>query len=413
MSKYKVVPIFVVLILLFCAQGCSASPETAAPEAAIPTENPAALSSSPTPIPDQSGTYAMYRGNLERSGFFTAQAPVENAGLLWQAQGAAPGASPVLAGGQLLVGGPDGLSALDSQTGSLLWHSKTAGAVTSAPAYWSGMLFVGDANGILYALESQTGEQRWTYQTGGSIYSSPAVEESGVYFGSMDGFFYALNPQSGQLLWKFEVAGTTDPASGISKGVRNTPALSGSTLVFSSAQSGGASAELYLYAVDKSSGQKLWEYTTWDKITSPAIAEGVVYVGGFGTFTGLRLSDGEPVFNFETDIVSSAPAIVDGTAIFGLDDGHVLAVSLLTGEPKWSFNIGSAFSSAPSISGHMVYFGSSTGTFYAIDIPSGQEMWIYETGDRIASSGLPAEEMVYFTSDNGTVYALNSRPAGE
>jgi len=318
----------------------------------------------------------------------------------------------VLVGGQLFVGGPDGLSALDSQTGGLLWKTQTGGAVSSAPAYWSGTLFVGDSTGILYALKIQTGEQLWNYQTGGPISSSPAVDASGVYFGSMDGFFYALNPQNGQLLWKFEVAGISDPASGISKEVRGTPALSGNTLVFASAQRGGASAELYVYALDKFSGQKLWEYPTWNQITGPAIADGVVYIGGFGSFTGLRLSDGEPVFNFETDIVSNAPAIVDGMAFFGLEEGHLVALSLRTGEEKWSFNCGSAIYSAPSVSGHMLYFGTSTGALYAIDIPSGQAMWVYETGSRIASSPLLAEGIVYFTSDNGTIYALNSLPSG-
>lgn len=407
MSRIKIGSLFVVFLMIFCAQGCRAAVETAAnPQAAIPSENAAALDPIPTMTPAPPLALAMYRGNPERDGLFTGDAPVENASLLWQAEGASPGASAALVGAQLLIGSPDGLSALNGQTGALVWKAQTGGAVSSAPAYWSDTLFVGDANGALYALKSQTGERQWTYQSGGSISSSPAVDESGVYFGSMDGFFYALNPQSGQLMWKFEVAGTVDPASGISKGVRSTPALSGNTLVFASTQIGGASAELFIYALDKSSGQKLWEYSTWNQITGPAIAEGVAYFGGFGTFTGLRLSDGEPVFNFETDIVASAPAIVDGAAIFGLDDGHMLAVSLRTGEQKWSFNGGSVISSAPSVSGQMVYFGTSTGTLYAIDIPSGQVMWIYETGERIASSPLLAEGAVFFSSDTGSVYAL-------
>jgi hypothetical protein len=46
-----------------------------------------------------------------------------------------------------------------------------------------------------------------------------------------------------------------------------------------------------------------------------------------------------------------------------------VALSLRTGEEKWSFNCGSAIYSAPSVSGHMLYFGTSTGALYAIDIP--------------------------------------------
>src|SRR5690606_33437379 len=105
------------------------------------------------------------------------------------------------------------------------------------------------------------------------------------------------NPQTGQELWKFAVGGISDPASGITRGFQSTPALSSSTLVFASAQHGGASAELSLYAVDKASGNLLWEYSDWNQITGPAISDGVVYFGGFGAFTGLNLQDGSPVFS--------------------------------------------------------------------------------------------------------------------
>jgi|GEM_PF-2722395 hypothetical protein len=76
MLKYKTLPVLIVFILLFCAQGCSA-----APEAAIPPET--APEPTPTMMPVLPQTVEMYRGNPERSGVFTGGAPVENAGLLW------------------------------------------------------------------------------------------------------------------------------------------------------------------------------------------------------------------------------------------------------------------------------------------------------------------------------------------
>jgi len=403
-SKLALITLFVILSLT--AVGCGTKAKTTpgteeSQQMVIPTAEQAAQSAAVI----QPLTAVNYRGGAARAGAFIDRGPVENAALLWQFEGAAASASPILVGTTVIFGTGEGITAVDSRTGSEVW--RFAGSpVSAAPAYWDGTLYAASENGAIYALNPLTGQQLWAYASGGPVFSAPAVDESGVYFGSMDGFFYALNPKTGQELWKFAVGGTSDPAAGIIRGFRSAPALSGSTLVFASSQSGGASAELSLYAVDKASGTLLWEYSDWNQLTAPAVADGVVYFGGFGSFIGLNLQDGSPVLRVETDIVLTAPAVAGGLAFFGCDVGFLYAVDLRSGEIKWRFNSGSPVVSAPAVSGNMVYFGSGSGTFYGLDIPSGQAMWIFETGARIASSPLIAENAVFFSSDAGTVYAL-------
>ena len=44
---------------------------------------------------------------------------------------------------------------------------------------------------------------KWTYATGAFVESSPAVMNGVVYIGSDDGNLYALNASSGQKMWSF------------------------------------------------------------------------------------------------------------------------------------------------------------------------------------------------------------------
>lgn len=81
------------------------------------------------------------------------------------------------------------------------FHKSTRGAgVTSSPAVWQGILFLGCDDGKLYALEVKTGKKLWEFRTGGNNVSSPAVCEGMVFFGCDDEKFYALEARTGGIL---------------------------------------------------------------------------------------------------------------------------------------------------------------------------------------------------------------------
>ena len=97
---------------------------------------------------------------------------------------------------------PPGVTALNAESGSLLWNNSVGSIQYSSPAVASGVVFVGSDNSSsplgateghsIYALNVTTGATIWTYRTGGPVYSSPAVAYGVVYVGSNDGKVYAI-----------------------------------------------------------------------------------------------------------------------------------------------------------------------------------------------------------------------------
>jgi outer membrane protein assembly factor BamB len=69
-----------------------------------------------------------------------------------------------------------------------------------------------------------------------------------------------------------------------------------------------------VYALDASSGDKLWNYTIGDSITSsPAVNDGTVYIGGENAVYALTVTNGTKLWSYSTgNYVGSSPAIVNG-----------------------------------------------------------------------------------------------------
>ena len=92
-----------------------------------------------------------------------------------------------------------------------------------------------------------------------------------VYVGSYDNNVYALNASTGAKLWSY-TAGSS---------VGSSPAVANGVVYVGSYNSN-------LYALDASTGAKLWSYTTGGWVdSSPAVANGAVYVGA--KTKGIRL----------------------------------------------------------------------------------------------------------------------------
>ena len=88
-------------------------------------------------------------------------------------------------------GDPEHTGAYDN--GGVLWTFPTGMYVTSTPALYNGLVYVGSWDDNVYALNAATGTLIWKYKTGSVVDSSPAIVNGIVYIGGEDGNVYALN----------------------------------------------------------------------------------------------------------------------------------------------------------------------------------------------------------------------------
>ena len=153
-----------------------------------------------------------------------------------------------------------------------------------------------------------------------------------------------------------------------------------------------------------------WSFTTGgDRVTSPAVANGVVYVGSNdNNVYALNAATGAKLWSFTTgNFVYSSPAVADGVVYVGSVDNNVYALNAATGAKLWSFTTGSYVYSSPAVADGVVYVGSNDNNVYALNATTGAKLWSFTTVLPIASSPAVADGVVYVGSD-GTVYALNA-----
>src|SRR6202022_1800565 len=130
--------------------------------------------------------------------------------------------------------------------------------------------------------------------------------------------------------------------------------------------------------------------------------------------------------------VLSSPAIFDGVLYVGSSDHFLYALDATTGNLKWKFKSQGRITSSPAVSSGLVYFVSFDSHLYAVDASTGQLRWKFQTAGerRFAAKHLhgaePAAETmpdpfdfflsspvlwngeVYFGSGDTNVYALDA-----
>lgn len=168
-----------------------------------------------------------------------------------------------------------------------------------------------------------------------------------------------------------------------------------------------------------------WYFQTGgDVYSSPAVADGKVYVGSadhhlycLDAYTGVQL------WNFSIGhYLRSSPTVVNGKVYIGADDGNFYCLNAATGAELWSRPAGGFFPyildvnegdarSSPLVVGGSMYGGALDGNLYSLNAETGTIQWTYLTGGPIFGSPYLSAGTIYIASGDGYLYAVSTSGA--
>ncbi len=178
-----------------------------------------------------------------------------------------------------------------------------------------------------------------------------------------------------------------------------------------------------------------WAFKTGGPIvTSPAIADGIVYIASMdGHLHAIDQETGTEKWKFKSRMpIASSPAVAGGLVYFVSSSGALAAIDVATGQPKWVFpteyerkfeaknlhgyppaaqtipDAWDIFTSSPAVANGKVHFGSGDGNVYAVDAVTGVLQWKFPTQDVVHSSPAVVGNVVYIGSWDSRLYAIDA-----
>ncbi|MGZ4848725.1 MAG: PKD domain-containing protein [Halobacteriota archaeon] len=357
-----------------------------------------------------------FQYNAQHTGDYSAVAgPTASNGLVkWTfatggVYGGAVYSSPAVVNNVVYIAGAnDGIVyALNAETGLKIWSYATGDTVDSSPAVANGVVYIGSQNNNVYALDAKTGAKLWSYATGGPIQqSSPAVVNGIVYIGCNDGYVYALHANDGTLLWKFMTPGSYVPV------VTSSPAVANGVVYVQSV--GGET-----YAIDALTGIQKWvvKLGGWAYL-SASIENNLVYIASGGPdfhLYALNPSNGAKVWSYPVAVASSSPAVANGVVYVEGRDCYLYAINANTGAKLWSSNTGdlvgtSIAGPSPAVANGVVYAGNQGEALNAFRAADGVKLWSADVA-MLRSPPAVVNGVVYIGSNNGYVCAIGTQSA--
>ena len=201
-------------------------------------------------------------------------------------------------------------------------------------------------------------------------------------------------------LWRAEVdAGETTPA--VADG---TVYLSGDGLI----------------ALDAATGDQRWQMDLGRTFkSSPVIQDDTVYVGFeetvFAVDTAAAADGGGAVrwrYTMPSDEITS-PVIADGTVVVGSGDsgggsGAVHAIDLDSGKRQWAQSVDDWLGTMPVVSDGRTFFGTTGGDLYAVRLDDGAEVWTRSLDADFFHTFAVADGTLYVPDDGGFLYAIDA-----
>jgi outer membrane protein assembly factor BamB len=376
----------------------------------------------PVPTPDDPLPSVEFRGDLANSGASSSSVPGAVDPLWDRDTGVREiAATPAVAYGRLFVTTMHGLFALNARTGAILWTAPSARGFSS-PAIFDHSVFVGTSNGTVVRLNASDGNVQWetrllAYTLFSGITSSPKVAFDRVFIGTFNesggpGEVVSLWANNGSVAWR-HATGSVDYSS---------PAFADGTVYVGVMGTYNTTSQVTfdppygVLALNATTGEAKWFFPTVGSVAaSPAIAgPRLIVPSKDGDVYAIDRESGTLAWNVSVDAGISSPAVFGGTVFVGGGsfggDGRVVALDAASGALRWSSTPNGPVQASLTYADGKVIFATNAahGRVYALDATSGGGVWSFEPSpaEYILGSPVVADGIVFAPSDNGHVYAL-------
>ncbi len=300
-----------------------------------------------------------------------------------------------------------------------LWHVYTLSgssygssfAIAAGIAYWTN-------NRTPVAVNTRTGQMLWPRLPTVSACSTPAVAGGHIYLEDESGSLTILDAHTGTLIGQL-------PFNQSMGGFCAAP-IAANGVVY------GTSVTNEVYAVDGKTNKLLWQSPLADVTSTPAFADGVVYVSGFRHLYALDASTGKLLWQTQSIGTGNTmlkpgsaydpgffPPVIGSQFAYVTTGKQILAFPLQCSTPcapAWSITDSDGFRSGPSFANGVVYAvtGFNTdvnGPLYAVDGKTGQVLWTADTTPSILPPVL-ANGVLYQTDFFGNIMAFAANGCG-
>jgi hypothetical protein len=225
--------------------------------------------------------------------------------------------------------------------------------------------------------------------------NGPVTVRYGVaYFTTIEGSLYSIDVLSRRILWRFKADGPVPAA----------PELGDDSLLLRDERN-----SIYVLNLD---GRVILKTASADPVTTPVRERrGRIYYGcGNGRIAALDLlKNGRPVWEFEAGArVSSGPVFSGAFAIFGTEDGRLIALND-DGRPCWTFAAKGAIRVDPAAAAGDICFGTSEHYFYGLAAATGKKKWLFRLGGAPLHPPVIVGKRLVFAASDSIVYCLSAR----
>lgn len=262
--------------------------------------------------------------------------------------------NPTLTGDLLYFGAGKILHAINPTTQNERWKFEAEAEIPAllSPLVIDGTVYVGSGDGKLHAVNAANGREKWAFNAGHPVRWKPLVFSDGVlYAAESSGTIHAIKILPIQELWTFK------SSTGVWRLVIN-----GDRLCF-------VDRESYVHMLDRETGKELPQFKQGNRAgTEPAFFAGKLFFGGWnsGSLFAINASTGEKLWKFEQQLGCRPPVLAGDTVYLACADEHLYALDATTGKKFWSFDTKQHVMSAPFFANGVLYYVADDGKVHGL-----------------------------------------------